>query len=175
MKPAPSAGFTFEALGSQDRSSFSCGVEDLDRYFIRQASQDAKRKIAAPFVMLDPDGGIAGYYTLSAYGIDCRELPSDLAKKLPKYPVMPATLLGRLAVDTRYRGRKLGSLLLLDALYRSWANTVQVASVGVIAEAYDEAARQFYLHHEFVSVPGNHRKVFIAMKTIEAAFGPAGT
>jgi GNAT superfamily N-acetyltransferase len=165
-----SGGFRFEQLGSHDRASFSCGVEDLDRYFIHQASQDAKRKVAAPFVMVDSDGRVAGYYTLSGYGIHLSELPAELVKKLPRYPVLPATLLSRLAVARQYRGQKLGRLLLMDALYRSWANTLQVASVGVVAEAYDDTARDFYLHHEFIPIPGNPRKLFVAMKTLEKAF-----
>jgi hypothetical protein len=58
----------------------------------------------------------------------------------------------------------------MDALRRSWENTVQIASVGVVAEAYDDVAREFYLHHEFLSIPEFPRKLFIAMKTIEKAF-----
>jgi GNAT superfamily N-acetyltransferase len=166
-----STRFRFEQLGNHDRTSFSCGVEELDRYFIHQAGQDAKRKVAASFVMLD-SARIAGYYTLSAYGIAFSELPAELSKKLPKYPLLPATLLGRLAVDSQYRGQNLGRMLLMDALYRSWANTVQVASVGVIAEAYNDAARDFYLHHEFVPIPGNQKKVFVSMKALAKVFGP---
>jgi predicted GNAT family N-acyltransferase len=162
--------YIFEPLGDHDRASFSCGVPDLDRYFRDQASQDAKRKVAAPFVMVDSTRAVAGYYTLSAYGIRLAEVPQELAKKLPKYPLLPGTLLGRLAVSQAHRGQKLGRLLLMDALHRSLRNTVEVALIGVVAEAYDEAAREFYLHHEFVPIAEHPKKVFIAMKTIEKAF-----
>ena len=84
--------------------------------------------------------------------------------------MLPATLLGRLAVSERHRGQKLGRLLLMDALWRSWINTPQVASVGVVAEAYDDSARDFYLHHEFSPIADQPRKLFIAMKAIEKAF-----
>lgn len=66
--------------------------------------------------------------------------------------------------------KKLRRLLLMDALRRSWKNTAEVASVGVVAEAYDERARDFYLHHEFIALVSHPGKVFIAMKTIERAF-----
>jgi GNAT superfamily N-acetyltransferase len=169
--PAPqSLGISIEPLGDHDRASFSCGSPELDRYFHHQASQDARRKVAAPFVMLDQTRRILGYYTLSAYGIHLKELPEDLAKKLPKYPLLPATLLGRLAVSEAHKGKKLGTLLLMDALYRSWQNTAQVASVGVVAEAIDDAAFRFYRHHEFLPLTGHPSKLFIAMKTIERAF-----
>jgi GNAT superfamily N-acetyltransferase len=98
------------------------------------------------------------------------ELPPDLARKLPKYPLIPATLLGRLAVSREHQGQKLGTLLLMDALYRSWKNSTEIASVGVVAEAVDDAARKFYLRHEFMSLAEHPRKLFIAMKTIQKAF-----
>lgn len=169
MSPGP-ISYSFEALAEHDRTAFACGIAELDDYLHRQASQDAKRKVAAPFVMLDSERRIVGYYTLSAYGVRTTELPPAVAKKLPKYPLIPATLLGRLAVSREHQGRKLGRLLLMDALYRSWKNTTQVASVGVVAEAIDNSAREFYLHHEFVPLAEHHRKLFISMKTIEKAF-----
>jgi GNAT superfamily N-acetyltransferase len=164
------SSYTFEALEDHDRSAFSCGVPELDGYLRERASQDAKRKVAAPFVMINQERRILGYYTLSAYGVRLAELPPDLSKKLPKYPLIPATLLGRLAVSQDYQGQKLGSLLLMDALHRSWWTSTQVASVGVVAEAINEAAKQFYLHHEFVPVLEHSRKLFIAMTTIQKSF-----
>ena len=167
---SPSAEFSVEALGEHDRASFSCGVQELDQYLHHQAGQDARRKVAAPFVMVDKKGTILGYYTLSSYGIRLAELPSDIVKKLPKYPLIPATLLGRLDISREHQGEKLGRLLLMDALYRSWKNAAEVASIGVVAEAYDESARAFYLHHEFIPLVEHSKKLFIAMKTIEKAF-----
>jgi GNAT superfamily N-acetyltransferase len=167
---SPSAPYSFEPLGDHDRSSFSCGVPELDEYILHQAGQDARRRVAAPFVMVDKNGALLGYYTLSSYGIRPAELPPDIVKKLPKYPLIPATMLGRLAVSRKHRGQKLGRLLLMDALYRSWKNAAEVASIGVVAEAYDESARTFYLHHEFIPLVEHPKKLFIAMKTIQKAF-----
>jgi GNAT superfamily N-acetyltransferase len=163
-------GYSVEALGSHDRLSFSCGVPDLDHYLHSQAGQDAKRKVAAPFVVVDANGSVAGYYTLSAYAIRPAELPPEIARKLPKYPVIPATLLGRFAISRAHQGQKLGRFLLMDALFRSWKNAVQVASVGVIAEAYNDAVRTFYLHHQFIPLSGHPRKPFIAMGTVQKVF-----
>ena len=162
--------YSFEPLTDHDRASFSCGVFELDEYLRLQANQDAKRKIAAPFVLVDATRNILGYYTLSAYGIRLDELPPEIARKLPRYPLIPATLLGRLAVSREHQGQKLGTLLLMDALDRSWKNSSQVASVGAVAEAIDEAARRFYLHHEFTALAEHPRKLFLAMKTIQKAF-----
>jgi len=166
-----SAGrYSFELLADHDRTSFFCGVPELDDYLHRQASQDANRRVAAPFVMVDQERRIVGYYTLSAYGVAGSGLPPELAKKLPRYPLIPATLLGRLAVSREHQGQRIGRLLLMDALDRSWKNTAEVASVGVVAEAINEAAHRFYLHREFIPLPEHPRRLFIAMGTIEKAF-----
>ena len=159
--------------GAHHRASFHSGAAELDHYLHHRAGQDARRKAAAVFVLLDTSGAIAGYFTLSAYGIRLGELPQAIARKLPRYPLLPATLLGRLAVDQSYRGQGLGRFLLMDASHRSWKNTAEVASIGVVVEALDDAARAFYLHHEFVELQGHPNKLFLAMSTVEKAFGAA--
>jgi hypothetical protein len=99
---------------SHDRASFHSGVPGLDRYIHHQAGQDAKRKVAAPFVMVASSGAILGYYTLSAYSIQLGVLPDPIARRLPRYPLLPATLLGRLAIGSGCRGQNLGRFLLME-------------------------------------------------------------
>lgn len=159
-----------EPLSDQDRISFSCGIDELDDYLHRRAGQDARRKVATPFVLVDPERRILGYYRLSAYGLRGHALPPDLARKLPRYPMIPATLLGRLAISSEHQGKNLGRLLLMDALHRSWRSTTQIASAGVVAEAYDDSARQFYLRHEFMPLADHPRKLYMAMGTIQKLF-----
>ncbi len=88
-------------------------VEPLDAYLQKQAGPDAKKRAAAPFI-LTPDGKtIAGYYTLSQYAIELGDLPDELAKKLPQYPLVSATLLGRLTVGVDSRGQGFAEILLI--------------------------------------------------------------
>ena len=155
---------------SHDRTAFYSGVPELDEYLRRQAGQDVRRKVAVPFVLVDTEDVILGYYTLSAYGIRLEALPKDISKRLPRYPLVPATLLGRLAVSSPYRGRGLGRFLLMDALHRSWQNTREVASIGFVVEALDEVARRFYLHHEFLPLLDHASRLFLPMVTIEKVF-----
>ena len=86
--------------------------------------------MAAPFVLVLEDGTIAGYYTLSSTSVQISELPEQTVRKLPRYPLVPATLLGRLAVDRRQQGKGYGRFLLADALYR--AAQSEIASFAVI-------------------------------------------
>lgn len=158
-----------EPLGSQhDRSGFSSGVEPLDRYFRTQASQDARKHVAAPFVLVRVDGTVVGYYTLSSTAVPVQDLPRDVGRKLPRYPLIPATLLGRLAVDYRYRGKGYGRFLLADALYRSVSS--EIASFAVVVDAKDDEAQWFYERESFVSFPDQPMKLFRAMADIAALF-----
>ena len=119
-----------------DREGFSCGVEPLDKYLKEQAGQDARRRVAAPFVLFESNGAVVvGYYTLSALGIDVGTWPEDVARRLPRYPVVPVALLGRFAVDTRLQGRGMGEYLLLDALRRALEASREVASIAVVVDA----------------------------------------
>ena len=156
--------------GRHDRSRFSCGVEALDRYLQSQAGQDARRRVAAPYVLLQPPSpAVLGFYTLSNTSIQAAELPSALVKKLPRYPVLPATLLGRLAVDTQQRGKAFGTLLLLDALNRCLRS--ETASLAVIVDAKDDTAVSFYERHEFYRLPDQANRLFKPMAEIDRLFG----
>ncbi|CCV13210.1 GNAT family N-acetyltransferase [Mesorhizobium sp. STM 4661] len=161
--------FRVEVLGPQhERTSFESGVEPLDRYFRMQAGQDARKNIAAPFVLVLPDGAIAGYYTLSATAVDIGEWPTQTIRKLPRYPLIPATLLGRLAIDRRYRGAGHGRYLLADALSRCVRS--EIASFAVVVDAKDEDARRFYQRESFLPFPDQPMKIFRPMADIAELF-----
>jgi len=124
--------------------------------------------MAAPFVLVLPDGTIAGYYTLSSTAVKLPELPAGVARRLPRYPLVPATLLGRLAVDKRHRGKGYGRFLLADALFRAVRS--EIASFAVIVEAKDDAARRFYERESFLPLPDTPMKLFRPMADIEKLF-----
>jgi GNAT superfamily N-acetyltransferase len=158
-----------EVLGPRhDRTAFQSGVDPLDRYFSVQTGQDARKRMAAPFVLVLPDSTIIGYYTLSATAVNLAELPAEIVRKLPRYPLIPATLLGRLAVDRRHHGKGYGRFLLADALHRSLRS--EIASFAVIVDAKDDAARRFYECESFLSLPDQPMKLFRPMADIAALF-----
>jgi GNAT superfamily N-acetyltransferase len=156
---------------SHDRHSFHCGVEPLDRYLHLQAGQDQRRHVAACFILLDSAlDRIAGYYTLSAFSVVGEALPAAFQRKLPKYGQIPATLLGRLAVDTEYRGLGLGGHLLVDALERAVMSSAKVASWAVVVDAKDHAAKQFYSHYGFIELPETRGRMFLPIATAAKLF-----
>jgi predicted GNAT family N-acyltransferase len=153
------------------RSSFCCGEESLDTYLRNQASQDIKKRVSTVFVLIDdPKMDILGYYTLSSYTVDVGALEESFAKRLPRYPALPATLLGRLAVDNDQKGKRFGELLLIDALQKALDTAMQVASVAVIVKALNEKALSFYIKYGFRQFNQEPMKLYLPMKSVEELF-----
>jgi hypothetical protein len=93
----------------------------------------------------------------------------EIAKRLPKYGLLPATLTGQLAVHGD-QGEGLGSLLLMDALRRSWQAAHDVASYAVRVDATDERALDFYPRHDFKPFPVERLKLFLPMADLDRLF-----
>ena len=144
--------YRIEPLAGHERGQFSCGVEALDRYFREQVTQDIRRRIASCFVAIDEGEDVAAYYTLSATAIALDLIPAQRAKRLPRYPVVPAVLLGCLAVATAHQGRQLGAALVADAILRSTRS--EVTGHALVVDAKNEAAIRFYEHLDFTRLPG---------------------
>jgi GNAT superfamily N-acetyltransferase len=81
----------------------------------------------------------------------------ETVKKLPRYPVVPAALLARLAVAEGYQGKGLGGVLLSNAILR--AARVELGVFAVLVDAKDEAAQRFYEHYGFTLLPGVERRL----------------
>jgi GNAT superfamily N-acetyltransferase len=134
---------------NHDKSYFSCGVGALDDYIKKLASQDMKRHVSNVFVATHVDDSrIYGYYTLSAHAIDLENLPDKVKRKLPRYRSVPATLLGRLAVDQTVQGQGLGAHLLASAIRR--VINSELAWAVFIIKAKDQNAAAFYQKFGFL-------------------------
>jgi GNAT superfamily N-acetyltransferase len=168
-----SLDFEIEPLAQHhDKAAFSCGNEQLDRYLQSTATQDRKRNIASPYVIYDKEHQrVIGYYTLSMSGIDLEQLPAEIVKKLPKYPIVGVTLIDRLAVAEDYKGSGWGKLLIMDAFARSLAVSKATACFAVVVDAIDDDAVRFYQRFDFQAFPGCSNKLFRTMKSISQIFG----
>lgn len=155
---------------THEKAKFTCGKVMLDNYIQKQAKQDIKGKVSVCFVLSDDNKEIKGYYTLSNGSIPRSQLPESIIKQIPKYKDLPVTLLGRLAIDNKYKGQKLGALILLDALKRSFdISATSVASMAVIVDPIDQEAVNFYTKFGFILLPDSGR-MFLPMRTIEQLF-----
>lgn len=172
--PTPADPFRIELLRKEhDRSGFDCGSAELNAYLRTQARQDVDRGAAVVYVLV-PEAAraqVAGFYSLSSTSVKLDDWPDDVRRKLPRYPLVPATLVGRLAVSLSYRGHRLGERLLIDALRRSFAASRQVGSSAVIVDAKDADVIAFYKRYGFLPFPERPQRLFLPMKTIAQLAG----
>jgi len=157
--------FRIEALSSQDRASFRCGNDRIDKYFREIVTQDIKRGYVKCFVAVEVETDrLAGFYTLTANGILLTEIPDDLRKKMPRYPTVPVVLISWLGRHVDFKGHGLGEVLMFDAIKA--VATAVIGSHAIIVDAIDDDAMKFYSSYGFVSLsPDSPRRMFIAVAT----------
>jgi GNAT superfamily N-acetyltransferase len=166
---APGPDLGIEALApDHDRANFTCGVDSLDRYLRSQASQDVKRKANGVFILVERDapGVVLGYYTLCATSLQQGEVPVAARKHIPRYPLVSATLIGRLAGAQARQGEGLGAVLLADAVRRAYASADTVGSSMLVVDAINDRAAAFYEGHGFVRLADSLRLV-LPMRAIQ--------
>lgn len=160
-----SARFAIEPfVKAHQRKAFSCGNERIDRYFRETVTQDIRRRYATCFVARDLETGrVAGFYTLSSSNVPLMAVPESLARRLPRYPTVPAVLIGWLGRDRFYAGLGLGGALLFDAI-----RTVAEAPIGahaLFADAIDEKAAAFYASFGFTALIDRPHTLYLPMAT----------
>lgn len=153
---------------AHDKISFSCGNEALDTYLKKQASQEIKKNISVTYVITEENcRKILGYYSIASNSFDADGLPIELLKKLPKYPRLPAIIIGRLAVHQHHKKAGLGTHLVVHALQKSLAISQQIGATAVIVDAKDTQAIQFYKKLGFCAFEDNQHKLFIPIDTVK--------
>jgi len=153
--------YRIEPLAGHDRTAFVSGSESLDRYFRERVGQDVRRRMASCFVAVGAREDVAGFYTIAASSVSLEAVAPQRAVRLPRYPQIPAILLGRLAVAKAHQGKHLGAALVADALMR--ASSSEVAAHLVIVDAKDERAARFYEHLEFERLAGGSLRLIRAL------------
>lgn len=161
-----------------DRSGFSCGQADLDRFFQHYAGQNQfKLHLAVTYVAV-AETRIVGFATVAASSIERESVPGARARRrLPAYP-LPVVRLARLGVDMRAQGAGIGKALLRHVLQLAVTQRDRLGCVGVLADAKPEAVR-FYDAFGFVPVTGVREgllhgepvPMFLAIDTVALAIG----
>jgi len=155
---------------NHERRNFSCGEPELDEYLKRFAGQHARPGIdfSRTFVAVPKDDRdrILGFYTLSMAQVEYTELPEVVRKKLPRNYPIPAARIGRLAVDSKAQGKRIGSSLLANALARCAATSRDVAAAGIVVDAKHEQAKAFYMKYGFTAFTEKPLTLFIPMRAV---------
>ena len=112
---------------------------------------------------LNDTRAITGFYTLAATSVAVDALPPDLTKRLPRYPLVPAVLMGRVAVAVEYQGRGLGRALIFDAVIRT--DRLGIGAFAIIVDAKDDRAVEFCRANGFALIPRESRRLFVPVAT----------
>lgn len=169
-----------------DCTQFTSSLRSIQKYIQEQAARAMSSKVSTVFVLTEKhDNKVRGYYTLSSLSIRFDELPKDVQKKVPLYPQLGATLLGRLGVDEHYRDElskqgdkpRLGEILLVDAQRNCLKGTSTIGSAVMIIHVEEPSAEEiaagardpmgFYTQYGFIQLPKAPRTVFKRLSTIE--------
>jgi len=149
-----------------DRSTRECGNESLDEFLKKYAGQNQRLGMSQTYVAVQVGSNhVEGYYTISSGSVEFANIPEELRKGVPRYPI-PVAHLGRLAVAKIAQGRGLGQLLLLDAMERivRAADSIGIHAIEVWAK--DAAARSFYTKYGFIPLSDGALHLYISLKTV---------
>ncbi|MGL1890918.1 MAG: GNAT family N-acetyltransferase [Spirochaetaceae bacterium] len=149
---------------------FNCGINELNKYLSQFSIPNDKKNIGKTFVAILKDNIdiLVGYYTVSMAQVYFKELPDEMKKGLPKYPV-PAMRIGKLAVDEKYHGKNIGAYLLRDSFIRAIRISIDVDIKFIIVDALNEKAKDFYLRYGFIALEDNPLTLVISIDTIKSA------
>jgi len=140
---------------------FSSGEAVLDTWLTNRAMTNHLTGVSRTYVATDGDR-VVGYYCLSSAAMGLKEAPRSMRHGMPD--PLPMVLMGRLAVDTRYKGQGLGRALLFDAVQRAESAADIIGVRGVMVHALHETAKSFYLRHGFKETPGHPMTLVLPFK-----------
>ena len=155
-------------VAEDDRDAFDCGRESLNQWFRRHAWRNQQGGLSRTSIVHDSlTGAIVGYVSLSAAQIERGYLPKSAQRNRPD--VIPAILLGQLAIDRRYQGKGYARSLMLYALTTAVRLSKDVGCFGVLTHPIDNEVRDFYRRFGFDDLPFDpERSMVVRITDLEA-------
>lgn len=162
-----------------DVKTFDCGKEPINRFLHRFAAKHMTSSLSATFILpFQREGlgttdklGVAAFYTLANQSLTPEDIPTS--KSLPRFDT-PVVLLAQLGVNRQHQGQGLGAVTLVSALQHAYSistNPNAIPSFGVVLDAIDDEALNFYKSFDFfIEFSGNPKRLFVPMQSIAALF-----
>lgn len=150
--------------GHHDLSEFDCGEPRLSEWLRNHALHNETNWVSRTYVVCQ-EKTVVGFYTLATGGVTHIEVHPKLRRNTPD-PI-PVLILGRLAVDNRFKNKGIGKGLLRDAIFRSLAVSQSVGVRAVLVHALTDSAKSFYLAHGFSESPLNPMTLMLPMQAIQ--------
>ena len=172
--------FTIEPFDPkpQDRTAFSCGVEQIDNYLQLTAKKSSKADMVKVWVALDADKRILGFYGINMHAVAADEMPPAYRKKAPRHGLLPAAFIAMMGVDRMVQGQGLGSVLLADALCRIGRVADEIGTAAVLLDVFDDGDPQavqrrqrYYESFGFCPLPDQPLRLFLPIHTVRQLSG----
>jgi GNAT superfamily N-acetyltransferase len=161
-------GFRFERLSrAHPRRKFRSAQKKVDDWLATKALQHQKKHLSVTKVLIGPDEGIAGFFTLATGQVDFGDLPAAAVQRLPRR-ALPVAILAWLGVSENRQGQGLGRLLLAQALLDCHAAGQTFAFTAVILDCLDDRAKAFYRQWDFEELPGHPYRLFLGARQLDA-------
>lgn len=144
--------------------NFNSGNSTLDEWLIRRALKNQETGASKTFVICADSSTVIGYYALATGSIERLSATGNFSRGMPD-PI-PVIILGRLAIDAKYQGKRLGAALLKDAMLRTLSIASNVGVRGLLVHAISEEAKQFYLQYGFQESPTDPMTLLLSIKNI---------
>jgi GNAT superfamily N-acetyltransferase len=161
------ANWVIENLAkAHNRKRFKSGNDQVDRWFRTSALQSQSKHLTNTKILLDQERAIVGYYTLATSQVDFSDLPSNIAKSLPRRQ-LPVAVLAWLAIAEANQGQGIGKRLLATALRDCYEAARTFAFIAVILDCVDEPAKDFYRQFDFQPLPGYPMRLFLSFQRLE--------
>lgn len=139
----------------------------LDDYLSERAWANHVSEVARCYVSADESSGrVLGYYTLSAASVERQRLTARFRRNAPE--LVPAVLLGRLAVDADAQGIGLGRALLRDAVGSTLAAAHHIGALVLLVHAIDDRAAALYRAAGFTPSPTDVRHLMLSLARARA-------
>ena len=147
-------------------ADFECGEPVLDEWLKRRAMNNQLTGASRTFVVVDEEKRARGFYAMAAGAVSHQWATSSVRRNMPD-PI-PVMVLGRLAVDRRAQGLKLGAAMVQDAVNRAIAVSQNAGVRALLVHALHERARQFYEHYGFQESPQHPMTLMLRLNTVKA-------
>lgn len=130
---------------------FACGESALDEWLKRRAMNNQLTGASRTFVVVDAEDRVCGFYAMAAGAVSHQLATSSVRRNMPD-PI-PVMVLGRLAVDRRAQGVRLGAAMLQDAVKRAITVSQNTGVRALLVHALHDRAKLFYEHYGFQESP----------------------
>jgi GNAT superfamily N-acetyltransferase len=145
---------------------FECGEPTLDEWLKRRAMNNQTTGASRTFVVVDEENRVHGFYAMAAGAVSHLMATSSVRRNMPD-PI-PVMVLGRLAVDRRAQGIKLGAAMLQDAVNRAINVSQNTGVRALLVHALHEHAKQFYEYYGFQESPQHPMTLMLRLNTVKA-------